>query len=77
MKYELIIETELCTSISYHPHNRDGYSSAISRIGKARKKKSFVSAKIVSERDGVVFERDASQGKSLAMASASFLSLVS
>jgi len=56
MKYELVIETETCTNISNHIHNRDGYKDAFKRLNKARDKKNFKWGKIISERDGVVFE---------------------
>jgi hypothetical protein len=56
MKYELIIETEVCTSFSNHIHNREGFRECLRRVNIERKKQNFISAKIISERDGVVFE---------------------
>jgi hypothetical protein len=58
MKYELTIESETCDSITVFPHTREGLTAAFVRISKARIKKGFQSAKIVSDRDGEVFTLD-------------------
>jgi len=56
MNYELIVETKNCTSFSNHLHNRDGLMDCFNRIEMQKDKKDFVSAQIISERDGLIFE---------------------
>jgi hypothetical protein len=56
MKYELIVETEACTSFFTFPHNREGSMAAFEKLGSFITKDEFRSAKIVSNRDNVIFE---------------------
>jgi hypothetical protein len=56
MKYELIVETEACTSFFTFPHNREGSTAAFEKLGSFITKHEFRSAKIVSNRDNVIFE---------------------
>ena len=58
MKYELILETAPCLSYSTFPHTREGLTAAFVRISEQRVKEGFLSAKIVSDRDGDVFSID-------------------
>jgi len=55
MKYELILETENCDSFHNFSHDRKGLTEALKRIEDARSKEGFISAKIVSDRDGLIF----------------------
>ena len=58
MKYELILETATCLSYSNFAHTREGLTAAFIRISEERVKEGFLSAKIVSDRDGDVFVLD-------------------
>ncbi len=58
MKYELILETATCLSFSVFPHDRKGLTAAFDRVNLERNKDGFLSAKIVSDRDGEVFALD-------------------
>jgi len=58
--YELVIETKVCTLFSHHKHNTDGLLDAFTRIGQAREKKNFIKAKIISHRDGIIYQSDES-----------------
>jgi hypothetical protein len=58
MKYELILETATCLSFSVFPHDRKGLTAAFDRVNLERNKDGFLSAKIVSDRDGDVFVLD-------------------
>jgi hypothetical protein len=58
MKYELILETATCLSYSNFAHTREGLTAAFVRISEERVKEGFLSAKIVSDRDGDVFSID-------------------
>ena len=53
MKYELIIETEVCTAFSNFPHNREGFISAFEKLGNYITKDNFKSAQIISIRNDV------------------------
>ncbi|MFM2118208.1 MAG: hypothetical protein RL316_1398 [Bacteroidota bacterium] len=56
--YEVIIETKICVLFSNHQHNRDGLLDAFARIGEARTHDTFIKAKIISSRDGIIFESE-------------------
>jgi hypothetical protein len=56
MKYELIVETEECTSFFTFPHNREGSMAAFEKLGSFIMKQEFKSGKIISNRDHVIFE---------------------
>lgn len=56
MQYELQIELDWQTLFSNFSHNRDGLLDALCRIASYKDKKDFVSAKITSERDGLVLK---------------------
>jgi hypothetical protein len=58
MKYELILQTATCDSFSTFAHTREGLTAAFERLDRERLKVGFQSAKIVSDRDGVVFVLD-------------------
>ena len=58
MKYELLIVTSVCARFSSHDHNRQGLDDAFERINLARTEPSFVGAKIVSERDGLIWDSE-------------------
>jgi len=58
MKYELLIVTSACARFSSHDHNRQGLDDAFQRIDAARTESGFVGAKIVSERDGLIWSSE-------------------
>ncbi len=58
MKYELLIVTSVCARFSCHDHNRQGLGDAFERISLARLESGFVGAKIVSERDGLIWDSE-------------------
>jgi len=58
MKYELLIVTSVCARFSCHDHNREGLDDAFQRIDLARNEAGFVGAKIISERDGLIWDSE-------------------
>jgi len=56
MKYELVIETKVCFHFSNYAHNRDGLTNAFNKIEIFRNSENFVSAEIVSEKDGSIYK---------------------
>ncbi len=60
MKYQMMIDTDTCTSFSTYPHTREGLDKALDRVDKVRSRDGFKYANIVSDRDGEVFALDMS-----------------
>jgi len=56
MQYELQIELDWQTLFSNYVHNRDGLLDALAKLASYKEKKDFVSAKITSERDGLILK---------------------
>lgn len=56
MKYELIIETKVCLNYSNYTHNRDGLTDAFNKLENYKNSENFVSAEIISERDGSIYK---------------------
>jgi hypothetical protein len=54
--YELIIETKVCILFSHFQHNTDGLLDAFQRVANARTEENFLKAKIISSRDGLIYE---------------------